>query len=87
MNQLNNDDTSTENSINIGDNESVSGDINNTNISYYDDWINIVEYIVYSELNLALRDLPDENYRVNYDVGVYPDHMAKIVISNFKNCV
>ena len=55
FNQLN-EDTLTENSINIGDNESVSGDINNTNIPYYQDWINNVAKIVYSELHLELID-------------------------------
>jgi hypothetical protein len=86
FNQLN-DDTFSEESTNISDNESDCGDINNTNVSYYQDWINNVANIVYSELNAELADLPDENYRINYDAGLYAINMANIVINNYYNSI
>jgi hypothetical protein len=53
----------------------------------YNDWVNKVERIVYASLQMYLDDLPDENYRVNFDDGMSPEDMAKIIITPFNNLI
>ena len=48
----------------------------------FDQWIIIVGNIVYEETGMDIDDLPDENYRINYDSGVSAVTMSQIVISN-----
>jgi len=46
----------------------------------YEIWLNKVATIVYENLRMNLDDLPDEKYRINFDDGMSPEDMAKIVI-------
>jgi len=46
----------------------------------YTEWIIKVEKIVYASIQMYLDDLPDENYRINFDDGMIPEEMAKIII-------
>jgi hypothetical protein len=48
----------------------------------YTEWMSQVEYIVYESLEMYLDDLPDENYRINFDEGMCPEEMAQIVINS-----
>jgi hypothetical protein len=45
-------------------------------------WRSRVEKIVYDNLKIFLDDLPDENYRINFENGVSAQTMAEIVLSN-----
>jgi hypothetical protein len=45
-------------------------------------WRSRVEKIVYDNLKVFLDDLPDENYRINFENGVSAQTMAEIVLSN-----
>jgi hypothetical protein len=45
-------------------------------------WRSRVEKIVYDNLKVFLDDLPDENYRINFENGVSVQTMAEIVLSN-----
>ena len=54
-------------------------DSTNTRTKYVK-WVNKVDKIVFKYLNLHLDDLPDENYRINFDEGMEPESMAKIII-------
>ena len=45
-------------------------------------WRSKVEKIVYNNLKVFLDDLPDENYRINFENGVSAQTMAEIVLSN-----
>jgi hypothetical protein len=76
MNQLNaiTDDTCDATGDDIYDTHSK-----NTPTKYVK-WVNKVDKIVFKYLNLHLDDLPDENYRINFDEGMEPECMAKIII-------
>lgn len=43
-------------------------------------WMDLVEYIVLSELKMELLELPDEMYMINFESGVSPEVMADKVI-------
>ena len=51
----------------------------------YNEWMNSVAAIVYIKIKLDLQDLPDEDYRLNFDDGVSSTTMAKIIIENYIN--
>mgnify|MGYP005997351557 CR=1 FL=1 len=46
-------------------------------------WMNEVEKEVYSKINIALIDLPDENYRMLFDDKINPIEMALIVTKDY----
>lgn len=56
-------------------------------IDLYMEWYNIVSILVYNELGVELDDLPDENYRMNFENGVLPQDMAKIIIEPLSNMI
>ena len=45
-------------------------------------WMKRVSKIIFGTLDISLDDLPDENYRINYDAGMSVELMAEIVINN-----
>ena len=45
-------------------------------------WKFSVESIVYILTGFKLDDLPDENYRINYENGLHICDMAKIVLND-----
>ena len=45
----------------------------------YNEWVDKVAKIVYASIAIDLDDLPDENYRINFDDGMTPEEMAKII--------
>lgn len=49
----------------------------------FEQWRNLVDSIVFIVINLHLDDLPDEDFRINYDNGLHVCDMAKLVIINF----
>ena len=51
----------------------------------FEEWMYKVEEIIYKKLEFKLDDLPDEQYRINYDEGITPQDMGKIIISNYNN--
>ena len=50
----------------------------------FDEWKNLVDQLVFVLIGYHLDDLPDENYRLNYDTGLKFCDMGKIVVSNFE---
>jgi len=48
----------------------------------FTEWMGKVDNIVYEVLEIYTYDLPDEEYRINYDNGMPPEIMANIVIKN-----
>jgi hypothetical protein len=46
-------------------------------------WRELVNSIVFILTNNFIDDLPDENYRINFDNGLHACDMAKIVEANF----
>jgi hypothetical protein len=48
----------------------------------FNQWYDAVGELVYDETGLDIDYLPDENYRLNYDVGVTVFTMSEIIISN-----
>jgi len=46
-------------------------------------WINEVESQVFNKITYYLLDLPDENYRMNFENGQSSTNMANIIIKNF----
>ena len=51
----------------------------------FEDWKELVDQMVYVLIGFHLDDLPDENYRVNYEYKLKFCDMANIVVSNFEN--
>jgi hypothetical protein len=49
----------------------------------FEKWMSLVESLVYNEIKMKLIDLPDEDFRINYDDGLSPNGMATIVINNY----
>ena len=49
----------------------------------YSEWVNSVAAIVYIKIKLDLQDLPDEDYRNNFEEGVSSSTMAKMIIDNY----
>ena len=49
----------------------------------FDQWMDQVEIIVYNEIEFYLSDLPDENFRMNYGIGLTCKQMADIVLGNY----
>jgi len=49
----------------------------------FEEWKNLVDQLVFVLIGYHLDDLPDENYRLNYDTGLKFCDMGKIVVSNF----
>jgi len=49
----------------------------------YSEWVNSVAAIVYIKIKLDLQDLPDEDYRNNFEEGVTSTTMAKMIIDNY----
>jgi hypothetical protein len=50
----------------------------------FEEWKKIINDIVFISIGYILDDLPDEDFRINYDNGIYYGDMAKIVIDNFE---
>ena len=48
----------------------------------FDQWYNAVGELVYDEIGLDIDELPDENYRMSYDLGITAVMMSQIVILN-----
>ena len=46
------------------------------------DWIDQVEDLVISALDLYLLDLPDEDYIIHYSNKTTPEEMFKIILSS-----
>ena len=53
-------------------------------MSKFYEWKKLVDSIVFILTGYYLDDLPDENYRLNYDTGLKFCDMGKIVVSNFE---
>jgi hypothetical protein len=51
----------------------------------FEEWMYMVNQLVYNDTGFEVSDLPDEEYRINYDYGMCPKNMAKIVITNYYN--
>jgi len=49
----------------------------------YSEWVNSVAAIVYIKIKLDLQDLPDEDYRNNFEEGVSSSTMAKMIVDNY----
>jgi len=49
----------------------------------FKNWLLDVEDIVYYNIEMKLIDLPDEDFRMNYDSGVSAQYMADIVLDNY----
>ena len=49
----------------------------------FEEWKRIVGDIVFVSIGYHLDDLPDEDYRINYDNNLHYCDMAKIVVNNF----
>ena len=49
----------------------------------YSEWVNSVAAIVYIKIKLDLQDLPDEDYRNNFEEGVSSTTMAKMIVDNY----
>ena len=49
----------------------------------YREWMNTVSKIVYMKIHIHLDDLPDENYRINFDQDMTAEDMAKIVLRTY----
>jgi len=52
--------------------------------SKFEQWKGLVNDIVFVSIGYRLDDLPDEDYRVNYDNGLHFCDMAKKVIDDFE---
>jgi len=52
------------------------------NIDYFQVWKDLVDTIVYKKSGFHLDDLPDEDYRNNYEQGVSFNTMSITVLSN-----
>ena len=48
----------------------------------FNQWYDAVGELVYDETGMDIDDLPDEEYRLNYDAGVTAVTMSQIVMSN-----
>jgi len=46
-------------------------------------WMTIVENLVHSKTDITLDDLPDEDYRTNFDNKLSTSDMALIVLKGF----
>ena len=57
-----------------------SNDDKSNEDSLYIEWMIKVEKIVYESVQMYLDDLPDENYRINFDDGMCHEDMARIVL-------
>ena len=53
----------------------------------YNEWVDKVAKIVYASLQMYLEDLPDEKFRINYDDGMSPEDMAKIIIEPYDDLI
>ena len=49
----------------------------------FKNWLLDVEDIVYYNIEMKLIDLPDEDFRMNYDSDVSAQYMADIVLDNY----
>jgi hypothetical protein len=49
----------------------------------FEKWMSLVESLVYNEIKINLNDLPDEDFRMNYNDGLSPNGMATIVLNNY----
>ena len=49
----------------------------------FEKWKQCVDDIVFVIIGYHLDDLPDENFRINYDNNLNYCDMAKIILSNF----
>ena len=52
-------------------------------MSKFYEWKKLVDSIVFILTGYYLDDLPDEDFRINFDNGLHPCDMAKIVEANF----
>ena len=53
----------------------------------YNEWVDKVAKIVYASLQMYLEDLPDEKFRINFDDGMSPEDMAKIIIEPYDDLI
>lgn len=53
----------------------------------FEDWMNTVEDLVYNDIGLYLEDLPDENFRMNYEDNMSPEEMALIITENINDMI
>jgi len=53
----------------------------------FDEWMRTVEHLVYSDIGLYLEDLPDENFRMNYEDNMSPEEMALIITENINDMI
>lgn len=56
------------------------------NIKFYR-WMDQVETKVFNKIQYYLMDLPDENYRINYENGMTTDEMSSIVLKNYDDMI
>jgi hypothetical protein len=64
------------------DDENDDGMNEDPNVLYCE-WMSTVSSIVFSQINIDLDDLPDENYRINFDEEMSPEDMASIVLGRY----
>jgi len=53
----------------------------------FDEWMCTVEHLVYNDIGLYLEDLPDENFRMNYEDNMSPEEMALIITENINDMI
>lgn len=59
--------------------------INTKDDEAFSKWMDLVEKQVFKKLQLMLRDLPDENYRISFEDKISAHEMATIVINDYNN--
>jgi len=52
-------------------------------MNFYE-WKHIIESIVHFHIGIDVDDLPDEDYYTHYTIGIPPNVMADIVLTNNK---
>lgn len=53
--------------------------------SKFVDWINKVEKQIFSKYQVGLLDIADEPYMINWEQGMTPDQMVKLIGDDIEN--
>ncbi len=46
-------------------------------------WLSQVDILLYASHELSLSDVPDEDYYMNYEIGLAPRDMVSIIVESF----